>query len=167
MAVQARIRNRRCELRVSPWASPCLVAGAAVSLPGTAWIVLPASGFLSVWYRGPGGGCGVLIGRCLAASADVPSRKNPMYATFSPMCAPFCTVRARVRASGARDPGKSGHLSWASQHPRWGPAHDLLSGLPTCCLPRRPLPGPAPGSGYLGSQPAHSEGLMCHLPAQG
>lgn len=90
-----------------------------------------------------------------------------MCATFSSMPAPSCTVKASVHASGAGELGKSGHLSWASQHPRWGPAHDLLSSLPTCCLLRRPLPGPAPGSGYLGSQPAHTEGLMCHLPAHG
>lgn len=52
-------------------------------------------------------------------------------------------------------------------HPGGGQSHDLLLGLPTCCLLRRPLPGPAPGSGYLGAQPMQGEGggPMCHLPA--
>lgn len=39
-----------------------------------------------------------------------------------------------------------------------GRSHDLLLGLPTCCLLRRPPPGPAPASGCLGAQPAWSEG---------
>lgn len=33
--------------------------------------------------------------------------------------------------------------------PAWGPSRDLLSGLPTCCLLRRPPPGAAPDPGGL------------------
>lgn len=43
-----------------------------------------------------------------------------------------------------------GPICWA---PSGGRSHDLLSGLPTCCLLRRPLPGVAPGSGCLGLWP--------------
>lgn len=50
--------------------------------------------------------------------------------------------------------------------PGGGRSHDLLSGLPTCCLLRRPLPGPAPASGCFGAQPAWSEGgdSTCYVP---
>lgn len=135
-------------------------------LPGTARIVLPAGelwvastealgeGWWCVNWKGPS-----CISRCCPQQEKVPM---PWSSLMPP---PSYTVRVRDHASGPEELGRSGYLNWAGQHPRMGPAHDLLSGVPTCCLLRRPLPGPAPGSGYLGSQPAHGGGPMCHLPA--
>jgi hypothetical protein len=54
VAVWARTRNTRCELRVSLQASPCLSVGAAVFFQ-VEWIVLPAGGFLGGRYSSPWG----------------------------------------------------------------------------------------------------------------
>lgn len=85
---------------------------------------------------------------------------HPLKCAFSFLnCVHARSPRLRTRGAGRGRRSHSsgtqslGHLSWADQHPSLGPVRDLLSGLPSSCLLRRPLPGPAPGSGYLGAQP--------------
>lgn len=108
------------------------------------------------------------------------ARSSQCHSTPCPVCREASIPRevGRVRL---RPQQRLGHLGGeALAGSRWmggpvpgcytpggGQSHDLLLGLPTCCLLRRPLPGPAPGSGCLGAQPMQGEGggLMCHLPA--
>lgn len=174
----ARTRNTRCELQVSLRASPCLSVGAAVFFQVESGLCYLPS-WISRWriQQSLGRAGGVSIGRCQAALADVvPSRKGPHTHILSKCafsflnCVHALSPRLRTRGAGRGKCSHSsgtqslGHLSWADQHPSLGPVRDLLSGLPSSCLLRRPLPGPAPGSGYLGAQPTHGKGPMCHLP---
>lgn len=82
---------------------------------------------------------------------------------------PVCWEESSGEAGKVRFRLPPGSGTWAGEAPagsRWmggpvrrccapggGRSHDLPSGLPTCCLLRRPLPGPAPASGCSGTPP--------------